>query len=475
MGWALLFAGGGAGQRVMVSPAYQLQVGDVLEYKGKFEDSGEFFHMFIDTYVAGGDYIAIRNDNLLHARLSGVILSGSTVINDGDDFTYILERTATQYIHTIQGVEQFRHTSTAQWAGILGFGDESFEFKGHLEYCKVDNVGTPVRNWDATASDHSNTGVQPILVETVAGNNGSGQNMPTDGSAWVDLGGGGFTLALDSGNYSTIGADTGLLVDRVITPETGTFTYSGTDLDLFNNKVFSLSPDSYSVSGSDINILHDKIISLASGNYALVGTDITLTYNQVTNYILSLDSGSYTYAGDELTLNIDRLMSLSNGTVTYIGTDINLLHDKVITLSNGLYAVTGTDVILIYNPSTGYVFTFDTGSYESTGEALDVLAQRVLSFQHGSYELYGTGQGILYNRFLILADGSYIVAGTEVDTLANRRLIPDTGIYQYTGTPIILRYSGMMIKRVDGYRVFFASAPVTTTFKEGAVVASFKF
>lgn len=43
---------------------------------------------------------------------------------------------------------------------------------------------------DATASDHSNTGAQPVLVDTVGNNNATGVNFSTDGSAWVDLGGG---------------------------------------------------------------------------------------------------------------------------------------------------------------------------------------------------------------------------------------------------------------------------------------------
>ncbi len=49
---------------------------------------------------------------------------------------------------------------------------------------------------DATASDHS-AGGQPVLKDTVGGNNATGVNFPTDGSAWVDLGGGGATITAD--------------------------------------------------------------------------------------------------------------------------------------------------------------------------------------------------------------------------------------------------------------------------------------
>jgi hypothetical protein len=44
------------------------------------------------------------------------------------------------------------------------------------------------RYYDATASSH--TAGTPILSETLNGNDATGVNMPTDGSAWLDLGGG---------------------------------------------------------------------------------------------------------------------------------------------------------------------------------------------------------------------------------------------------------------------------------------------
>ena len=58
-----------------------------------------------------------------------------------------------------------------------------------LQYLKFDINGVASRNWSADASDHSNTGAQPVLVDTVGGNDATGSGFPTDGSAWVDLGG----------------------------------------------------------------------------------------------------------------------------------------------------------------------------------------------------------------------------------------------------------------------------------------------
>lgn len=40
-------------------------------------------------------------------------------------------------------------------------------------------------NYSAADSDTSNTGAQPVLVDTIAANDATGVNFPTDGSAWI--------------------------------------------------------------------------------------------------------------------------------------------------------------------------------------------------------------------------------------------------------------------------------------------------
>lgn len=60
---------------------------------------------------------------------------------------------------------------------------------GLIEYAHYSENGVTVFNWDATASDHSNTGEQPVLVDTIGGNHATGYNFPTDGSAWESTGG----------------------------------------------------------------------------------------------------------------------------------------------------------------------------------------------------------------------------------------------------------------------------------------------
>lgn len=61
-----------------------------------------------------------------------------------------------------------------------------------MELYDAPSGGSLISSYNATSSGH---GVgTPVLVETVGGNNATGFNMPTDGSAWVNLGGGGISI-----------------------------------------------------------------------------------------------------------------------------------------------------------------------------------------------------------------------------------------------------------------------------------------
>ena len=89
--------------------------------------------------------------------------------------------------------------NTTLTSSVVGATTTSSGFiKAQMSYVEILDTTTPANSFklDATASDHSNTGTQPVLVDTIGGNNAVGVNFPTDGSAWVDLGGGGGGVSL---------------------------------------------------------------------------------------------------------------------------------------------------------------------------------------------------------------------------------------------------------------------------------------
>ncbi len=74
--------------------------------------------------------------------------------------------------------------------GFFRFGNSSFLFKGDFQHFEVTSTSNNLR-WNATDSSHG-TGT-PVLTETLTANNATGVNMATNGSVWIDLGGGGDT------------------------------------------------------------------------------------------------------------------------------------------------------------------------------------------------------------------------------------------------------------------------------------------
>lgn len=80
-------------------------------------------------------------------------------------------------------------------------GNESgFNANVSVKSATLKNIDTATTTnlWDASTSDHSNTGIQPELLDTVGSNNATGVGFPTDGSAWIDLGGNLSSIILSS-------------------------------------------------------------------------------------------------------------------------------------------------------------------------------------------------------------------------------------------------------------------------------------
>lgn len=96
--------------------------------------------------------------------------------------------------NVLQGTSTRVNYGNIEFCGgaIRGSGQANFPAAQEVQFLKIQSPTIDVY-LDATASDHSNTGQQPVLVDTVGSNDATGLNFPTDGSAWVDLGGGSIT------------------------------------------------------------------------------------------------------------------------------------------------------------------------------------------------------------------------------------------------------------------------------------------
>lgn len=253
--------------------------------------------MFIDIYGGSGDFISINTSGQIRTRFGGTINTGGTSIAEDSVFKFEIARTATQYIVYMNDVLQYSQNYTSDLQSLNGFSYVSFLFEGQLYDCSVGVTNF----YDATSSSHS-TG-NPVLTDTTAANNASGVNMPTDGSAWLELGGGGISVTAESGTYLYTGTDAQLLTTRILKADSGAYLYTGTT----------------------VSLLKGFVLPANSGSYSYLGQGATLTYTPVGAFILTADSGGYAYTGSNINFNRDRVIIANSGTYIYNGTDIQII------------------------------------------------------------------------------------------------------------------------------------------------------
>lgn len=232
-----------------------------------------------------------------------------------------------------------------------------------------------VRYYDATASDHSGSTDQPILVDTVGSNNATGVGFPSfDASVWVNLGGGGEELIIDSGsftisgttqplkssfntitesgNYALTGTASGLIYNGSIVNESGTYTLIGADADL--KSVFNIISESgqYNLTGTEVTLIYSpgsgEIITIDSGAFQLLGTEQNLKYNAK----LIVNPGDYSLSGTQTQIKYNGNVPLDSGSYLYNGSSINLVADYGIITGIGNYSLLGSVVSLVYSGDT---------------------------------------------------------------------------------------------------------------------------
>lgn len=122
--------------------------------------------------------------------------NGSTQLLVNAEYTFTLRYNSASNLVSvfIDGVFEYNVTaiSPASWIPRLNrlmlgrVHNDSANFK--LISAEYQSDSDHIR-YSPNASDRSNTGEQPVVVDTIGGNNAIGVGFPTDGSAWVNLGG----------------------------------------------------------------------------------------------------------------------------------------------------------------------------------------------------------------------------------------------------------------------------------------------
>lgn len=291
-------------------------VGKSIIYNGTWKNSGNAFQMFIDIY-SGGDFIATNSAGNLRVRINGSLLTGSDAISEGADFKFEIARTSTEYKTYLNNVLQFTHTETDNLDSFLGFSDATFESEGSLANCAV---GT-TNYYDSDASTH--TSGNPVVTDTIAGNNASGVNMPTaalgsPGSAWLEVGGAVVTVTVtetlnsftDSANVN-IDYNVSLAVTEAFKPFTDSAIVSVTS----NGSVVASVTET-------LNPFNDSAVVNVSANISALVTEVLNSF---------LDGANVTIAKD-ITLEVTEVFaSFTDDSLIKLPTDWS---DKAVVVTN---------------------------------------------------------------------------------------------------------------------------------------------
>lgn len=166
-----------------------------------------------------------------------------------------------------------------------------------------------IHNYSAEESDRSNTGQQPVLIDTIGGNNATGVNFPTDGSAWVDLGGGGsidVTGQTANYNYSAIPGSVELAGEITVTGGTANYNYSGLNgsVELTGEIVVNGQTANYNCTGLNGSVLLQGQINVigqtASYDYTGLNASVLLSGE----IVVTGQTANYDYFGVGATINL---------------------------------------------------------------------------------------------------------------------------------------------------------------------------
>ncbi len=245
-------------------------------------DDGIYIHSFSAGSVSlfvGGVQIAVA--------------TGTTFATGGADFSLIradcvggvveLKVDGASYGSAARGAITFSRNRT--WFGART-GTSSYMHQTTQYVSLIDsNTPTNSRYYDADASDHSGSTDQPILTDTIGGNDAVGSGFPSfDASVWVDLGGSGVTVTAGTANYnySGVAGTIDLTGEVIVTGQTASYDYEGVvaSIDLGSEIIITGQTAVYNYTGVDGLIELTGLVKVtgktAGYDYEGVAADITL-------------------------------------------------------------------------------------------------------------------------------------------------------------------------------------------------------
>jgi hypothetical protein len=330
MAWALTLDG--SARSLSLNTPFYLPTNCDLEIDMAWNAISSSYEMIFGTWGTGvsddqfyfGKYNAPNGTYTLYKRGSAVRENSSTgEIVVGTYAVLTLKRRGDNLSVLKDGVEICAPITFS--AGVLsnapikvfcGGNESGFQSDVSVKSATLKNIDTATTTnlWDATASDHSNTGVQPELLDTVGGNNATGVGFPTDGSAWVDLGGG------------ITPVDVGILSSQ-LKPEIDPVDIQQiTAISVYSSEV-TTSNDAIVIENITSISLDSSVISVTSDMVAIQSLSLVTIYDSMTTPeldFLSISVVATIGVSDSSTLvTADSISIVSSGNIEIYSSEIN--------------------------------------------------------------------------------------------------------------------------------------------------------
>lgn len=286
MAWALQFDG--VNDYAELSSMVQLS-GD-FEVEVKFKVKSGSSANVLRTNITQNQWIGRWNGN--HLLYWGSVLITHPVLSLDTDYVYRIVRTGSNIDWYIN--DTLAETSTN--ANDLYLRDIFKVAEGQIQFLKITDGATLIHNLDSNQSDRSGSTNQPIITDTIGGNNATGVNFPPfDASVWVDLGGGGVELNITESLNSF--QDSSLLnvsynVSAIITEQLSSFSDSS-HVNLTLAQSISIAVTEVLGSFSDLSLLNvsqtagvdisvtELLNSFSDGSNVTISKDITLDVTEI--------------------------------------------------------------------------------------------------------------------------------------------------------------------------------------------------
>jgi len=278
---------------------------------------------FVARNTSFSGYISIQSNGELRVRYNGTNLSWPSFGYPDDDqlHTIVVVRNGASHEAFLDGSSKGTVSNSITSPFLLtGIGNagtltSNFYLSRMRLWNNATGTGTPIHDHDANSSDRSNTGQQPILTDTAGGNNATGVGLPTDGSAWIDLGGGGLSIIGQESTftYQSVNASVQLTGQIDITGQVSTYVYNSIDgsVSLTGNIEISGLTSTYQYQSVDgnVNLTGDLLIQGQTSNY---------NYQSVNAFVVL--TGSVEVIGSVSNVNYQAV----NATVE-IGSQLNII------------------------------------------------------------------------------------------------------------------------------------------------------